>query len=141
MESLRKAPAGTIPLFVPCCRCARADRNWDRIADKAYCPACQERLALGESEPMVERTRQGLCAVCRRAGVVCYQTFPLQQAYPVIIDLCGQHLRDLLARCLGPSAYYQLRQQLLALGLQADDLFLLHGAFYDSQGRALQPAA
>jgi hypothetical protein len=41
---------------------------------------------------------------------------------------------------LGPYAFNQLRRQLATLGLGVEDLFLLHGAFYDSQGRALQPA-
>ena len=46
----------------------------------------------------------------------------------------------LIGRRLGPFAYHQLRRQLAALGLDADDVFLLHDTFYDVQGRALQPA-
>jgi hypothetical protein len=97
-------------------------------------------LAVGEGEPLVERTQNRRCAVCSKVGTVCFQTFPLQAHDPVEIDLCPEHLRALLGRRLGPYAFHQLRRQLTALGLGVEDLFLLHGAFYDGQGRALQPA-
>jgi hypothetical protein len=95
---------------------------------------------LGEADPLVERTEQALCAVCGRGGTVRYLTFPLQSGTAVEMDLCAQHLRALLARSLKPAAYHQLRRQLAALGLEAGDIFLLHDAFYDAQGQALQPA-
>jgi hypothetical protein len=56
------------------------------------------------------------------------------------MDLCPEHLRSLLARRLGPYAFNQIRRQLQAAGFDVEDLFLLHGAFYDAQGRALHPA-
>jgi hypothetical protein len=71
---------------------------------------------------------------------VCFHTFPLHATTPLAIDLCAEHLRALLGRRLVPFAFNQLRRQIHALGLEVDDLFLLHGAFYDNQGRALQPA-
>jgi hypothetical protein len=56
------------------------------------------------------------------------------------MDLCPEHLRGLVGRWLGPYAFNQLRRQLSQLGLEPEDLFLLHRAFYDDKGRALQPA-
>jgi hypothetical protein len=95
---------------------------------------------MGESTPLVERTAKNRCAVCGKVGTVTFHTFPLQGTAPVAIELCPEHLRSLIGRCLGPYAFNQLRRQLQGLGLGAEDLFLLHGAFYDGQGRALQPA-
>jgi hypothetical protein len=140
MDSLRKPTNYEIPALVPCCRCHSAERSWDRIAGKAYCPECQEALVLGMAEPLVEPTEKNCCAVCGRVGTVCYLTFPLQSAMPVEMDLCPEHLRALLGRRLGPYAFNQLRRRLHNLGLGVELIFLLHEAFYDEQGRALQPA-
>jgi hypothetical protein len=126
--------------LLPCCRCDNADRPWDRIAGKAYCPECQELLILGESPPLVERTERRPCAICHKIGAVGFLTFPLPGTRPLAMDFCPEHLRALLGRRLGPFAYHQLRRQLDALGLTADDFFLLHNAFYDPSGHALQPA-
>jgi hypothetical protein len=104
-----------------------------------FCPDCQEGLVLGETAPLIERTEQRPCAICDRLGSVCFRTFPLQSSCPVDIDLCPEHLRALLARRLGPRSFQQLRQQLVLLGLVMTDIFLLHDAFYDVQGHALQP--
>jgi len=56
------------------------------------------------------------------------------------MDICGEHLRGLLARRLGPFAYHQLKHMLRTVRLEPEDIFLLHGAFYDREGRALRPA-
>jgi len=125
----------------PCCRCCKGERTWDRIAGKSYCPSCQEALILGEAPPVIERTEQNRCGICDRVGTVTYQTSPLQGPAAVLLDLCGEHLRGLIGRRLGPHAFNQLRRQLQAVGLNAEDVFLLHAAFYDEQGRALQPAS
>jgi hypothetical protein len=140
MDSLRIAPVDSIPALIPCCRCALSERRWDRVAGKAYCPNCQELLAQGQIDPLVEPTERNRCAVCNKTGTVCFHTFPLQSTTPVAIDLCPQHLRCLLGRCLDAHAFNQLRRQLSAVGLSVGDLFLLHAAFYDGRGRALQPA-
>jgi hypothetical protein len=58
----------------------------------------------------------------------------------VEIELCPEHIRALVARRLGPHAFEQLRRQLQVLGLEVAEVFLLHEAFYDPMGRALQPA-
>jgi hypothetical protein len=127
--------------MVACCRCSEADGKWDRIADKPYCPACQEAIVLGVAKPLTARSEKKPCAVCSHLGTVRYLTFPLHAETPVEFDLCSEHLRSLLGRRLGPHAYHQLRRQLLVLGIEPERIFLLHEAFYDSNGRALQPAA
>jgi len=139
MDSLRIAPSQSRPKVAACCRCQSAKRNWDRIAGKAYCPRCQEALALGEVEPLRERTSSNHCSVCDLKGTVSFQTFPLEGAAPVEMDLCPEHLRGLLSRRLGPHAFHQLQRQLQLLDLSAADVFLLHEAFYDPLGRAQQP--
>jgi hypothetical protein len=140
MERLRVLSLDRTSVLVPCCRCTAGERNWDLIATKPYCPSCQEALIVGESDPLVERSEKRPCAVCGRIGTLRYMTFPLNAQVPVEIDLCGEHLRGLLARRLGPFAFHQLRRQLRTLKLQTEDIFLLHGAFYDGEGRALRPA-
>lgn len=140
MESLRIARVESLSTLPPCCRCAKGDRPWDRIADKAYCPNCQEALVMGEAPPLIERTQPSRCAVCAQAGTVAFQTLPLHGSDPIDMDLCPAHLRALLGRMLEPQAYHHLCRRLTTLQLGPEDIFLLHGAFYDAQGRALQPA-
>ena len=136
MDSLRLAPSDSIFPKIPCCRCADHARWWDRIAGKTYCPNCLEMLAMGEGDPMVERTDRRRCAVCHHLGTVRYVTFPLHSRRPVEIDLCSEHVRALVARRLGPHAFEQLRRQLHAIEMQVNDVFLLHEAFYDNHGRS-----
>jgi hypothetical protein len=140
MDSLRLAPADSVFPRIACCRCADQTRAWDRIAGKTYCPNCLELLALGESAPLVERSDRRRCAVCHQLGTLRYLTFPLHSRRPIEIDLCAEHLRGLVGRRLGPHAFEQLRRQLAAVGIQPADVFLLHNAFYDPNGRATQPA-
>jgi hypothetical protein len=140
MDSVRLASAETVLPWAPCSRCAQAHERWDKIVGKSYCPNCEEQLVQGEAEPLVERTEDRACAVCGRRGTVRYLTFPLNSSCPVEMDLCAGHLRALLARALGPPAYHQLYRLLTGLGLKVSDIFLLHEAFYDAQGHALQPA-
>lgn len=141
MDSFRMAPAQGPIVPLPCCRCGQRHRCWDRIAGKAYCPGCQEALVTGEAEPLVERTEPRACAVCNDIGTVCYITFPLHRAAALEMDLCPEHVRCLLGRRLAPHAYHQLRRRLHQVKLDVDDVFLLHDAFYDEQGHALQPAS
>jgi hypothetical protein len=140
MESLRMAPSQVRTKSLPCCRCATPDRRWDRIAGKPYCPECQEALVLGLSAPLKEKTEKNSCAACRRTGTVRYLTYPLQTTTPIEMDLCPEHIRALLGRRLGPYAFHQIRRRLHLLGLGVELIFLLHDAFYDEQGKALQPA-
>jgi hypothetical protein len=141
MNTLRVVSADSIPQPLACCRCGRGERCWDRIAGKAYCPSCQEMLALGEGPPLIEKAEKKRCVICNKLGTVSFHSFPLQTQTAVVIDLCSEHLRALIARRLGPYAFNQLRRQLRQVGLGVEHLFLLHGAFYDAQGRALQPAS
>ena len=140
MESIRLAPNGSVFPQNPCCRCADNTRSWDRMAGKTYCPNCLEALAMGEADPIVEKTDKRRCTVCHHLGTIRFLTFPLSSRRPVEMDLCPEHLRALVARRLGPHAFEQLRRQLFPMGLEMSDIFLLHEAFYDHQGRALQPA-
>jgi hypothetical protein len=95
---------------------------------------------MGLADPLVERTERQPCGACRWIGTVRFLTFPLQGATPVEMDLCPEHLRALLGRRLNPAAFGHLRRRLQGLGLTVERIFLLHDAFYDEQGRALQPA-
>ena len=138
MSSLRQVPAPELPA-AGCCRCGQPGDRWDRVAGKPYCPQCEELLAAGESAPLIEPTQPPPCAICGHRGTVSVQTYPLEAAEPLEMDLCPEHLRSLLSRRLGPHGYHQLQLQLQALGLQPADVFLLHEAFYDGHGKALQP--
>jgi hypothetical protein len=140
MKRARILPGDGVSAHVRCSRCSADQQPWDRIAGTAYCPGCEEAIVHGDSPPLVARTEPNPCAACERVGTVRYETFPLHGAGAVAIDLCAEHLRALLARRLGPHAYHQLRRQLQALGVAVEDVFLLHAAFYDRNGRALQPA-
>ena len=95
---------------------------------------------MGEGDPLVLRTDRRRCAVCHHLGSVRYVTFPLHSRRPVEMELCAEHVRALVGRRLGPHAFEQLRRQLQALELEVAEVFLLHEAFYDQYGRALQPA-
>ena len=141
MDGMRMIRGARLRPTLPCGRCGAAEGRWDRIVGKVYCPNCEEALAQGEAPPLVEPARNHACAVCQRRGTVPYLTFPLHSAAPLEIDLCGEHLRALLGRRLAPHAFRQLCRRLRTLRLDAEDLFLLHEAFYDGRGRALQPVA
>jgi hypothetical protein len=141
MECVRLAPAESVFPKIPCSRCSDPARLWDRVGGKTYCPGCLEATIAGDGEPISERADRRRCAVCYHSATLRYLTFPLQSRRPVELDLCGEHLRCMLARRLGPHAFAQLRRQLRSLGLDVGVIFLLHDAFYDEQGRALQPVA
>jgi hypothetical protein len=140
MESLRIASRDDVTPLENCCRCQETNRRWDRIAGKAYCPNCQELLAQGEAPPLVLRTEKNRCAICDRTGTVTFLTFPLQAPDALEMQLCPGHLRALVGRSLEPGAFHQLRRRLHKVGLKVDEIFLLHGAFYDAQGHAFMPA-
>jgi hypothetical protein len=140
MDNVRIASAEGVAAAPGCCRCAEVNKRWDRIAGQPYCPNCQEMLVQGEADPLVVKTDKKRCAVCDRLGTVCYLTYPLQAPAPVEIELCPEHLRALVGRCLVPHAFEQLRRRLHGLGIGVEDIFLLHGAFYDSNGHASMPA-
>jgi hypothetical protein len=68
-----------------------------------------------------------------------YLTYPLHASAPVEIDLCGGHFEALLGRRLERNSFRVLARQLQLLGVGVKQVFLLHEAFYDRQGRSLQP--
>jgi hypothetical protein len=139
MEGLRLLTASGQSPLAPCSRCQATGCPWDRIGEQAVCPDCQEQLALGEAEPLIERLIRHPCAVCGHGGTVRYLTFPLHARDPLEIDLCPRHFHALLGRRLDRYAYRQLSRQLQSLGLAVRQVFLLHEAFYDERGHPLQP--
>ena len=139
MDHLRIMSNQATEVRVPCCRCSLDRDRWDRIAGKTYCPNCQEDLAMGEGEPLIERTEKNPCIICSRLGTLRFLTYPLRAKAPVEMDLCPEHLRALVGRRLRPEAYRRLCRRLAQLRLSSGEIFLLHDAFYDKNGRALQP--
>lgn len=123
----------------PCSRCQATGCPWDHLAGQPICPDCQELLAQGEGDPLIERAHKKPCAVCDQMGTICFVTFPLHVAAGLSIDLCSRHIHALLARRLDRGSYFQLARQMQMLGLAVRQIFLLHEAFYDEQGRSLQP--
>lgn len=139
MDHRHDTPGRNVAAMLACCRCGRDDQPWDRIAGKAYCAGCQESLVLGEAPPLCERTQPRRCLACKRSGTVPFETFPLSRPTAVTMDLCGEHLWALLRRALGPPCFSQLCRHFRAAGVDREQIFLLHHAFYDQKGRALQP--
>jgi hypothetical protein len=66
-------------------------------------------------------------------------TYPLRAAAAVEIDLCAAHFRALLRRGLDRAAFHHLTRKLRRVGVTPSQVFLLHEAFYDREGHALQP--
>jgi hypothetical protein len=139
MEGLRLVSAAGHSPLAPCSRCQATGCPWDRIGDNVICPDCQEQLALGEGDALVERLRKNRCAVCGEIGTVRYLTFPLHAREPMEIDLCPKHFHAFMARRLDRYAYRSLSRALQALGLSVRQIFLLHEAFYDERGHPIQP--
>jgi hypothetical protein len=139
MEGLRFMKAPLQAQIAACGRCQATGCPWDRIGELPICPDCQELLALGEGEPLVERVVPLRCLVCHHMGTVRYLTFPLHGRDPLAIDLCSTHFHDFMGRKLDRYAYRTLNRGLSGLGLSAKQIFLLHEAFYDERGHPLQP--
>ncbi len=139
MDGLRWVAGEGLTPRSPCSRCRATGCPWDRIGDSPVCPDCQEMLAQGEGEPLVERLRPRSCILCPHTGTVPYLTYPLRAQGPLEIDLCPEHFRGLLGRKLDRYAFRRLSRQLQALELNAHQVFLLHEAFYDDNGHPLQP--
>ncbi len=139
MEGMRLVEGKGQSAEVPCVRCQAKGCPWDQIASKPICPDCQEALALGEAPALSERAEPRRCLICQHLGTVRYLTYPLRSAAAVELDLCSWHLQALLSRRLERHALLQITRQLQSLGLSAKQVFLLHDAFYDEAGHALQP--
>lgn len=140
MAGLRKISWDARSSIVPCIRCKATGCAWDRLAGKAMCPDCQEDLALGRGEPFVEKAEKHRCSLCGHLGTIRFVTFPLMPTNPVEMDLCADHFRSLLSRRLLPHSFLKLRRMLEILELRTEHVFLIHEAFYDENGLALQPA-
>jgi hypothetical protein len=140
MSGLRSLTADDEAAPTICGRCRATGCPWDRIGGVSVCPDCQELMIRGEGEPLRLHSQPHRCAACGNSGTLPFVTVPLR-ARPVVIDLCALHLRELLGRRLEPEAFLELARQLLELQLVPGRIFLLHEAFYDRQGQALQPVA
>lgn len=125
---------------IPCDRCGAHPGTWDRVAGRPWCPECQESLAQAEADAVRLRTERQACSICGKIGTVRFVTFPLGSRRGVAMDLCGKHFRALLGRRLDVFSFFQLSRQLAPLSLSTRHIFLLHEAFYDGHGHALQPA-
>ncbi len=125
--------------LVACERCEDARRPWDRIADTAVCPNCIENLMVGMSDHLRFAVQEIRCTLCASLTSVMFQSVPRHSFLPVKIPLCGNHLRALASRDLDPESYGLLKKQLAYFGLSVENIFLLHGNFYDAKGKALQP--
>jgi len=138
MNALRTLTADAEAAPTLCSRCLASGCPWDRIGGTSICPDCQEMLIRGEGEPIRLNSEPHRCAACGLSGTVPFVTVPLR-ARAVVIDLCPTHLRALLGRRLECAAFQELARQLLGLNLVPGRIFLLHEAFYDRNGFALQP--
>jgi hypothetical protein len=140
MDALRVVAGESVSPLAPCCRCGAEGCHWDRVNDLPYCPDCQESLVQGHADPLTIHTERRPCALCGHIGSVRFLTYPLGSSAPVEMGVCAAHFRALLARRLEPAAFSRLRRLLGPLGLAPQSIFLLHEAFYDTDGNALQPA-
>ena len=95
--------------------------------------------SVGVKRPLRQQVARKPCAICGREGTLPYLTYPLHATAPVEIDLCGGHFEALLGRRLERNSFRVLERQLRLLGVGVKQIFLLHEAFYDRQGRSLQP--
>jgi hypothetical protein len=126
-------------LTAACVRCQAVGCPWDRIGDQPICPDCEEQLALGEAEPLVDPLAKKKCLVCEKIGTVRYLTFPLHSKDPLAIDLCPLHFHEFLIRKLDRYTWRILVRHLREIGLAPRQIFLLHEAFYDDRGYPLHP--
>ena|ERR1700722_17112078 len=140
MDGLRTLTANEAAAPTVCGRCCATGCPWDRIGGTSVCPDCQETLVRGEGEPLRLPLDERHCAACGSVGTLLFVTVPLRSR-AVAIDLCPTHLRALLGRALERSAFLELARQLHAAELTPGRIFLLHEAFYDRQGQALQPVS
>jgi hypothetical protein len=141
MDNVRRLEQSQQPL--PCTRCGHHhhQRCWDTVGGQTICPNCLELLSVGgpvegDIAPLRIPTEDRQCAACDVRGTVRFCTFPLNSQHPVEFDLCGRHVRALAGRRLSIGAFDLLRLHLRILGLDVSEIFLLHEAFYDRDGRS-----
>lgn len=139
MKSLRLIRATSMNIELPCLICDAYGCPWDQIGNKPICTDCQERIMLGEIDPWQIPAEEGACLLCSSQSTIRYLTFPLCDPDPIEMDLCGRHLHALISRSLTSRAYRRLRRHVNRLGFAIEQFFLLHEAFYDEEGQALQP--
>jgi hypothetical protein len=139
MEAVRLVEGEKLGPLAACSRCQAVGCPWDRIAGRPICPDCQNLLVRGEGPAVVEAPRRSPCAVCRKGLTLSYITFPLNTVTPLELDLCPDHIHALLGRRLEREALGMLARHLATFNVTLQQIFLMHEAFYDAQGRPLQP--
>ena len=82
MDGVCRVSGTGLDVRAACSRCEAVGCPWDRIGGKPICPDCQELLALGVCDPLVEPLVQRCCAICTRRGTAPYLTFPLHATDP-----------------------------------------------------------
>ncbi len=122
----------------PCERCENETNLWDRLAGHVLCPECIEQMMIGIAPPIREPVTDVRCAICAALGVT-FETNLHRSRIAVHVPLCGDHLRDLAARRLDPPSFSVLYARLKNLSINRQKIFLLHDAFYDERGKALNP--
>jgi hypothetical protein len=130
-----KCPSSTGP---PCSRCGEGNARWDLLGSVTVCFGCQEKLVLGEAEPLKIRLDDGsVCDICIKYGTVPYLTHQVEGAAPVRINLCPAHFRGYMGRRLDPRSYRALRARLNAQGFRP--VFLASRLWYSEDGVASAP--
>lgn len=125
-----------------CALCKMKGCPWDEIDSVPLCPDCLEGLAAGEIEAVkFSVIRSAHCCICRSLGAVRFVTVPLRTPAHMVTTLgfCPLHLRALVGRSLDHKDFGYLAVLLAAFGLRTYQVFLLHEAFYDQDGRAVDP--
>jgi hypothetical protein len=139
-SSIRTITESTLLQPSDCAMCSDAPKKpWDRIDQVPYCMDCIENLMLGTAVPIKAQIEKYRCDICYRMGSVDFQTIPLHKNFGLIMHLCSVHLYDLLSRNLSEINFKYLRAQLKNFSVNVQEIFFLHGAFYDQDGRAIQP--
>lgn len=125
----------------PCVNCGDNSCHWDLVGGAPFCPSCLEDVAMGEDcGALTIRSSPAHCVICGQRGTIPFASFPRNWNRPIEFDLCGYHARSVIARALGPQAVGKLRIVLCGMGIDPESIFLLHDAFYDKHGVALQKA-
>jgi hypothetical protein len=140
MDSIRLLPEDK-KAPKPCSRCDNNGHYWDRIAGRVYCHNCLEDIAAGMTHHIAEPSEPRKCAAKTSTcsfGTLRFFTYLLGTQTPIEIDLCGKHLRELISRDM-VYAHHVLRTELAKFQIDIEQIFLLHGAFYDARKGPLLP--
>ncbi len=139
----------------PCDVCKSTGCPWDRLGYdprtgdwKTICPDCQQEAVVSGTHARFHLV-WGHCVCCDdpftgcRGGfprkVTPVLTFPLHTKRVLRLEFCAAHFHEFVGRRLGSWRLIILHRRLHWLGVCPRRVFLLHEAFYDHAGKALQP--